>query len=75
MNTNHIFCRARAIEARRDADSANLDNVRDRHLRAAEAWEVMAERGERTVRRRAEAEARSADARAEAEFGATSIPI
>jgi hypothetical protein len=60
LSTTNEFLRIRAAEARREADAATLDNVRDRHLRAAEAWEAMADRGERTVRRRAETEARKA---------------
>ena len=42
----------RAADARADADKADLDNVRDRCLRAATAWDVMAERAERTERLR-----------------------
>lgn len=42
----------RAAEARADADSAELDNVRDRCLRAEAAWKVMAERADRTERLR-----------------------
>jgi hypothetical protein len=42
----------RAAEARADAADAVLDNVRERSLRAATAWEVMAERAERTERLR-----------------------
>ena len=43
----------RAAEARADADRAELDNVRDRCLRAEAAWMVMAERADRTERLRA----------------------
>ena len=60
MSTTHEFYRVRAAEARRDAEAASLDNVRERHLTAAVAWEKMAERGERTARKRAETEARKA---------------
>lgn len=42
----------RAAEARADADSAVLANVRERCLRAEAAWTVMAERAERTERLR-----------------------
>lgn len=38
----------RAAEARADADAATLDNVRDRCLRAEDAWNRMAERVART---------------------------
>lgn len=44
---------ARAAEARAEAASATLDNVRDRCLRAEAAWTEMAERVERTERMRA----------------------
>lgn len=44
---------ARAAEARADADSAVLDNVRDRCLRAEAAWLDMAERADRTEQSRA----------------------
>jgi hypothetical protein len=47
MSTQHDFYEARAAEARRDAEAATLDNVRDRCLRAASAWEAMAARAER----------------------------
>ena len=39
-----------AAQARTDADSAELENVRDRCLRAETAWLIMAERAERTAR-------------------------
>lgn len=44
---------ARAAEARAEADAATLDNVRDRCLRSAAAWNEMAARAERTERMRA----------------------
>ena len=44
--------RARAAEARKDADSAQLDNVRDRCLRSEAAWSEMAARAERTEKMR-----------------------
>ena len=43
---------ARAAEAQAQADSATLDNVRDRCLRSAAAWTEMAQRAERTERMR-----------------------
>ena len=52
--------RARAEQCRAEADAATLENVRERCLRAAEAWEQMAARVERTGRMRAETEARKA---------------
>ena len=60
MSQQRDFFIARAAEARRDADAATLSNVRERCLRAAEAWEQMAARVERTGRMRAETEARKA---------------
>lgn len=38
----------RAAEARADADAATLDNVRERCLRAEDAWNKMAEKAART---------------------------
>jgi hypothetical protein len=43
---------ARAAEAQAQADAATLDNVRDRCLRSAAAWNEMAARAERTERMR-----------------------
>jgi hypothetical protein len=42
------FYLERAAEARRDADGADLANVRDRCLSAAVAWDGMADRLRRT---------------------------
>ncbi len=42
------FYRTQATKAASDAAAATLDNVRDRCLRAAAAWDTMAERIERT---------------------------
>jgi len=64
--TQRFYC-DRADQARRDADAAGLDNVRDRHLRAAAAWDVMAARLARTERMRAETETRKAAERDAAE--------
>lgn len=52
----------RAAEARADAESAELANVRERCLRAEAAWTVMAERAERTERLREAHEAAKAAA-------------
>jgi hypothetical protein len=54
------FYRERASAARREAEAAVLQNVRDRCLRAALAWDEMASRAARTERMRADAEARKA---------------
>jgi hypothetical protein len=43
----------RANEAREQAESAMLQNVRDRCLRSEAAWREMAERAERTEKMRA----------------------
>jgi len=64
--TQKFYC-DRAAQARRDADAAGLDNVRDRHLRAAAAWEVMADRLARTENMRAETDVRKAAEREAAE--------
>ncbi|MBO9621375.1 MAG: hypothetical protein J7500_01555 [Sphingomonas sp.] len=42
-----------AAKAQADADASTLNNVRERNLRAAEAWLQMADRSERTERARA----------------------
>jgi len=46
--------RTRAAGARAEAEAATLDNVRDRCLRAAEAWERMADRIARAEKGRGE---------------------
>jgi hypothetical protein len=57
------FYLARAAQARADADSATLDNVRDRCLRSEAAWTLLAERAARTEQMRsAISEAKSAAA-------------
>ena len=55
--TNQEIYLARAAEARADAASATLANVRERCLRAEEAWRAMADRAARTDRMRARVEA------------------
>jgi hypothetical protein len=52
-----MFYRDRARQAQTDADSATLDNVRDRWTRAAKAWDEMATRAEKTADRRSVNEA------------------
>lgn len=54
------FYRARAAEQRNAAVQATLDNVRERCERAALAWEVMADRAERTETLRLQREGRPA---------------
>jgi hypothetical protein len=50
-----------AAKAQADADTATLENVRERNQRAANAWLQMAERQERTDRARATREGHAAD--------------
>ena len=64
MAVTELYYRERAEEARMEAGKAGLDNVRDRCLRSAEAWEVMATRLARTTRLRAATEVRKAEERA-----------
>jgi hypothetical protein len=56
--SHHDLYTARAADARVDAQSATLANVRDRCLRAADAWDAMAIRARKgdTYRARQEAE-------------------
>jgi hypothetical protein len=53
MSAQHEFYTARAVAARADAEGTALENVRDRCLRAAAAWDSMAERLRRTEEFRA----------------------
>jgi hypothetical protein len=53
ITTQLQFYLDRAAQARADAESATLDNVRDRCLRAEDAWNRMAERAARTEQMRA----------------------
>lgn len=46
-----------AAKAQADADATSLENVRERNLRAAQAWLQMADRQERTESARAVREA------------------
>jgi hypothetical protein len=54
MMSQSLFYRAQAEAAQAAADSATLDNVRERCLRSAAAWADMADRVEHTDRLRAE---------------------
>ena len=60
MAVTELYYRERADEARSQAVEADLVNVRERCLRAAAAWDVMAARVGRTTRLRAATEARKA---------------
>src|SRR5262245_41284813 len=53
MSLHHDFLVARADEARLEAETATLDNVRERCLRAAAAWDAMAARLRKTETYRA----------------------
>jgi hypothetical protein len=68
MSAQSEFYRARAIDARADADAASLDNVKERCLRAAAAWETMADRADRTSKMRDRQEAEKAERLATAEI-------
>lgn len=62
MAQQEDFYFARAAEARTEADLATLDNVRDRALRSAAAWEAMATRAAGiTVAREARAAEKTPD--------------
>ena len=62
MSAQHDFYTARAADARADAEAAPLENVRDKCLRAAAAWDSMAQRARRTEVFRAEHQAAKAAA-------------
>ena len=47
MSTTSEYYLSRADENRRDAESATLDNVRDRCRRSEAVWRIMADRVER----------------------------
>ena len=57
MASDLDFYVARASQARDEAKDATLDNVRERCLRAAAAWEAMADRARKTARMRHDREA------------------
>jgi hypothetical protein len=66
---------ARAADARAEADAATLDNVRERCLRAEEAWTAMAERAARNETMRATLIAKKAAELAEAAEAAEAAPL
>ncbi|RHW18147.1 hypothetical protein D1610_06590 [Sphingomonas gilva] len=57
MTSPAIFYRERAQLAQAEAETASLDNVRERCLRAEAAWTAMADRAERTQQLRDKREA------------------
>lgn len=63
MSISFEFANERAAEAARDAETAQLDNVRDRALRSEAAWRDMADRALKTEESRAKREATAEAAR------------
>lgn len=59
------FYRARADQARADADAATLAHVRERCLRSVEAWEALASRAAKSEELRADEALRKAGITAE----------
>jgi hypothetical protein len=74
MATQQEVFLLRAAEARREAEEATLDNVRDRCLRSEAAWIDMAARAARTDRLRLKAEREKA-AKIAAEASAATVAI
>jgi len=66
MAENRQFYLMRAEESARDAASAELDNVRERCLRAERAWRAMADRSERNEAQREQQAREKADRAASA---------
>jgi hypothetical protein len=75
MSATLGFYRDRAAEARCAAGTTDLDNVRDRHLTAAAAWDQMAARLARTERIRAQTDARKAAEREAAACEIAPAPV
>jgi hypothetical protein len=67
------YCEARADEAAVAADTASLDNVRERELRSEAAWRVMGERIRATGKAREERELARGEAVGEALIDAEDI--
>jgi hypothetical protein len=64
MSNQSDFYVARAEHERSAADRAELVNVRENHLRAAAAWDVLAARALKADRMRTAEEARKAEVKA-----------
>lgn len=62
-----LFYRSQADAARARSDEATLQNVKDNHLRAAAAWDVLAARSDKSDRLRAEEALRKASVALEGE--------
>jgi hypothetical protein len=73
MSLTIEFCEARARDAGNEAESAALDNVRERALRSQAAWQAMADRANDVAKARAlkEFEAQQLRAREEHEEART----
>ena len=65
MTTTSEFYMHQAIRDEQDAANATLDNVRERCLRSASAWRLMAERVSRAQTMRAQLDAEKAARQAE----------
>lgn len=61
-SANLEFYRARAAQARAEADSATLEHVRERCLRSEAAWTALADRAARTAQMRDADDKRKAEA-------------
>lgn len=55
MSQTYKFYNERADEAATAAESAGLDNVRDRHLRAEKTWRGLADQAQKVEEDRAKA--------------------
>jgi hypothetical protein len=64
MSQTFDFYEARANEAAAEAESATLENVRDRNLRAAKTWRGLADQARKVMTDRARTEREKADRRA-----------
>ncbi len=67
MSAQYDFYLARAAEAKAAADTATLDNVRERSLRSEAAWSAMAARAERSDKAREKVILQKATAASESE--------
>ena len=63
MSDDASHFRARAAAERANAGASALDNVKDRSVRAARAWDAMAERADRVSAQRREREIEAAGRR------------
>lgn len=61
MSSSLEFYRARAAQARAEADNATLVHVRDRCRRSEAAWTALADRAERSEKLKAAEEQRKAE--------------